>query len=262
MFWKGFNRVTGSLIDAFEYYIKILENNPDFHLILINEINYPNTLNIFENRYSLNDINYKANIIILRRSDLLRMSFEKVLILDYATIEQTKGIIKADKIIVISELYTDNQDHFYDKTIYNVTYYGEMPFVYKDITYKMKILFDRFRTIKESKLGYYINSPGNGDRTFITGLDIDNSLPDYFKQHNHTPNFFELFHCYIYYHAGSYFDPHPRLFLECQFYGKEVQYYNPFNIKDGSYYRYKDSLIEELDGRNLTNNDEIVRLFI
>ena len=75
-------------------------------------------------------------------------------------------------------------------------------------------------------------------------------------------NFFEYFNVYIYYHSGNYFDPHPRLPLECTFYNKHVRYFNETNIKDGSYYRFEDLSINGLSNRFLNKDDEIVRQFI
>jgi hypothetical protein len=67
---------------------------------------------------------------------------------------------------------------------------------------------------------------------------------------------------YVYYHANKWFDPHPRLFLECTFYNKEIRYYNKYDIKDGSYYRYIDVMLRGIDDRTLSKDDEIVRQFI
>lgn len=57
----------------------------------------------------------------------------------------------------------------------------------------------------------------------------------------HPKNFHSFFDTYVYYHMG-YFDPHPRLFHECSFYNKKIIYINKQNIKDGGFFRYKDSL--------------------
>lgn len=62
----------------------------------------------------------------------------------------------------------------------------------------------------------------------------------------HPQNFHALFNTYIYYHTG-YFDPHPRMFGECEFYNKKIIYINKDNIKDGGYYRFfnKENIIKE-----------------
>ena len=58
---------------------------------------------------------------------------------------------------------------------------------------------------------------------------IELDLPDkpiILKSGNHLGNLFEKFDTYVYYHANKWFDPHPRLFRECKFYGKEIHYIN------------------------------------
>jgi hypothetical protein len=262
LFRNWFSKLNGAVIDAFEYYVKILEHNPDFYLIIIEGLSFEPLFEAFENRYYLSDIDYKENIKFISRNDLIYMSFDKLLVLDYATIRETKGLLKAKEIIVISDLHTDNPDYMYDKKLNNVTYYGEMPFVYKDVNYRMKCLFCRFRELYGVKEGYYINSPCNDDKSFVEKLEINQQLPIYYKSEDHVKNFFELFHCYIYYHANKWFDPHPRLFLECLYYEKSILYFNEYNIKDGSFYRHRDICINGLEDRTLTKNDEIVRLFI
>ena len=262
LFRNWFSKLNGAVIDAFEYYIKILENNPHFRLIIIDGLDFEPLYEVFENRYFLDDINYRDNIMFVTRNDLIYMNFDKVLVLDYSTIKETRGLLHAKEIIVISDLYTDNPLFMYDKKLNKVTYYGEMPFVYKDVQYRMKCLFCRFKRLHRLKEGYYINSPRNEDFSFVNKLEINHTLPIYYKQDDHVNNFFELFHCYIYYHANTYFDPHPRLFLECMFYKKSILYYNERAIKDGSYYRYRDLYENGLDDRRLNKNDEIVRLFI
>ena len=258
--WKS--KVNGAIIDAFEYFIKILEYNPDFHLIIINGPDFDPLIQMFENRYHLSDIDYQSNIMHISRNDLIYLTFDRVLVLDFATIRETRGLIRTKELIVISDLHTSDPNYFYRKDLYNVKYYGEMPFVYKDFDYRMKCLFCRFKKAINVQKGYYINSPFNNDISFVNELNLDSSLPVYFKAEDHVSNFFELFHCYIYYHANKWFDPHPRLFLECLYYDKEIQYYNESNIIDGSYYRYKDLKENGLRNRSLTKDDEIVRLFI
>jgi hypothetical protein len=75
-------------------------------------------------------------------------------------------------------------------------------------------------------------------------------------------NLFEHFDAYIYYHANKWFDVHPRLFLECAFYNKDIHYFNKFNVKDGSYYRYHDLMKYGMEDRHLNEHDEIVKEFI
>jgi len=262
--------VSGAIIDAFEYYFAILEHNPEMRMILIDfNVEFKQYLfNIIEERYNLDDLNWKDNIENIRRFNIVHYVFEKVLILDYTTINRLRGILKAGEIdviteiTIISDLHTDNPEYMFRKDLYNVTYYGEMPFVYKDTPYRMKLLFDRMRKIDGTRKGYYINSPGNDNYNFIEELNLDRNRSIYFKQTDHFKNLFEFFDRFIYYHANKYFDPHPRLFLECAYYGKKIFYYNPYDVRDGSYYRFNDLNDRGLSDRFLNKDDEIVKLFI
>lgn len=250
----------------FEYFLAAYEHNKDMKLVLINatKATLKKFINIIKDRYILDGIeDFEDNIIRINKSKLIRMRFDTVLVLDYNTIGHTLGLLAADKIIVISEKYTDK--YFYRKDIYNVTYYGEMPFHYRDEEYRMKCLFDRFKPLRKVKVGTYINSPRNDDDPvdFLSLSLLNTSLPVIRKSKTkHEKNLFEQFTTYIYYHANKWFDPHPRLFLECKFYDKEIIYINPSDVRDGSYYRYKDIQKNGLRDRTLNKNDEIIRRLI
>jgi hypothetical protein len=136
-----------------------------------------------------------------------------------------------------------------------------MPFHHRDVDYRMKFLFDRYKPLQNIEPAIYINSPNNDDYLFIKKLN----LPDkklLYKDRIHVDNLFEKFDEYVYYHANKWFDPHPRMILESAFYGKKIHYYNPHKIKDGSLYRWKDYKENGLKNRNLTREDEIVRQLI
>jgi hypothetical protein len=248
--------ITGSTINMFEYFLAAYEHNKDMKLILINvtKLTLKKFINIIKDRYILDGIeDFEDNIIVVNKSKLIRMKFNTILVLDYNTINHTLGLLRADKIIVISEKYTNK--YFYRKDIYNVTYYGEMPFHYRDIEYRMKCLFDRFKPLGKVKVGTYINSPRNDEPVDL----LNTPLPVIRKSKTkHQENLFEQFTTYVYYHANKWFDPHPRLFLECKFYDKEIIYLNPFDVRDGSYYRYKDIQKNGLKDRTLNKDDEII----
>ena len=261
IFYNWLNNINGALIDAFEYYISILEKTP-VHFLIINRINkkIDNIIQAFENRYDLDDINWKENIITISLPKLIRFSFQTSLVVDYSTIFKTKGLLRSDRIIVISDYHTDDKDHMYDKLKQNVEYYGEMPFVYKDYDYNMKFLFHRFKKLKSVKNNIYINSPFNEDKSFVKDLKLNKDV--IFKSPYHLDNLFEQFDTYLYYHANKWFDPHPRLFHECHFYNKRIIYINNYGVLDGGYYRYMDLMKNGLNNRYLTEDDEIVKEFL
>jgi hypothetical protein len=261
IFYNWFNGINGALIDAFEYYISILEKVP-VKFLLINRIDrkLDNILHMFENRYDLDDLKWKENIITTTLPKLIHLNFKNSLVVDYSTINKTKGLLRSEKIIVISDFHTDKKEFMYDKEKQNVIYYGEMPFVYNDVPYRMKFLFDRFKELRYVKDRIYINSPFNKDISFVNKLNLDKEV--IFKSTSHLDNLFEQFNTYIYYHANKWFDPHPRLFHECYFYGKNIQYINDYGVLDGGYYRYVDLKKTGLNNRYLNENDEIVKEFL
>ena len=257
-------RLTGSTINAIEYFLATVEHNKDFKLILLNG-NIPfkiKILKLMNERYMGFDFNYlfKHNIECVRKSSLPSKKFDTILVLDYMTIAKTRGLINGNKLLVISEKYTD--EYFYKKDLYNVEYYGEMPFHYRDHKYRMKCLFDNYKPLKKTKNGTYVNSPKN-EGIFYDIVNSDDliNLPTPFIVKSKTEpeeNLFEQFTHYLYYHANKWFDPHPRLFLECAFYGKKITYHNPLEIKDGSWYRYHDIMENGIKNRTLSKEDEIV----
>jgi hypothetical protein len=137
-----------------------------------------------------------------------------------------------------------------------------MPFDDRDEKYKLKILFKRFPYLSKSDEGVYINSPKNNNFTQINDFIKKLNKPVILKERKHLKNLFELFDTYIYYHADKWFDPHPRLMLECKFFNKIIYYINDHNIKDGSYYRYHDLITNGLKNRFLDETDEIVKEFL
>lgn len=256
--------VNGSIIDAFEYFLAIYEINKNFKMIAINfQDKQKNSIKeLINDRYNLRGIeNCWNNIISVELKDLLKIKINKLLVLNYETAMKIKGLINCNKIIVICETTDKDRNTTFNRNIYNVVHYGEMPFDDCDKQYSLKILFHRFKPIKKCEDAIYINSPENNDFSFLKDLDIigKNLI---FKKRKHLPNLFEKFNAYIYYHADKWFDPHPRLFLECSFYNKEIFYFNKFKVKDGSYYRYKDLCKNGILNRFLNENDEVVREFI
>lgn len=265
--------LTGCIMDAFEYFIKIYEYNKNIKLLLLqttqNAVN--SMISIMKNRYDLSDVSgFDKNIIPIDFKYLLTNVFDKLLVIDRITISKTRGIVRAKEIVVISntDISLKNIDQYlYSKKLYNVTYYGEMPFHYKDFDYKMKFLFDKFKKIQNVEEAIYVNVPHYDKQYFtVTEKMLDDlnlpSKPLIFKGGKHRENLFEKFDTYLYYHVNLWFDPHPRLMIECFYYGKEIIYINNIPILDGSYYRYKDLMLNGIEERELTKDDEIIKQFI
>ena len=194
---------------------------------------------------------------------MVHQGFDKILVLDFETIKETRDLLYAKELIVIQEKRTHLVEYTFDEiNSKDITLYGEMPWQVKDIQYRMKMLFHRFKVLKGADYALYVNSPRNKDYSFLKKLDIPPNKHIIYKSRTHLDNMFEQFDTYLYYHTNTWFDPTPRLFHECLFYNKTVMYKNPHNIVDGSSIRYRDMNNMGLQGRILNKNDEVVRRFL
>ena len=255
------NKVTGSVIDMLEYFM-VANLTAPVYLLLIDIPHYSienyreHLMYLMSNRYNY-PYDLRDKIVLLNKIDLLKYELNECVLVDWGTIPHIRGLLRAKHISVITEL-TDEQ-FFLDKQKYNVTYFTEMPFAYCDEQYTMKFAFEFFKPLSYAKEAIYVNCPGDIDNLSATKYVEMFNKPFFFKQEQHVSNLFEQFDEYIYYHS-HYFDPHPRLFHECFFYEKRINYVNAQNIQDGSYYRFNDLAVNKLRNRYLDSNDEIIRI--
>lgn len=264
LFWNFGGHINGSLMNAFEYYIAILEHNPDIHLYMLDcsDLLLEQIKSVYRNRYVLDDLDWEKNIVNLEtKGQLIKQKFDKVLVLDFCTINIIRGLFNSEKVVVIQELHTWDKDYQFSKKLYDVTYYGEMPFVYKDHEYRMKMLFHRFRPIRKADKAIFLNNQRGGTLRFLKKIQLPDK-PIIMKTPNHRTNLFELYDTYVYYHSGTWFDPHPRLFHESYFYGKDIIYFNPGHDIDGSWYRFYDVRENGLKDRFFSKEDKIIQEFI
>jgi len=248
----------------FEYFLCAYEHNPNIKLIFIDccQEYYNHFIRAVDDRYNLIGIEgYKENILGITRANICRMKFGRAMIVNDGTIPQIKGILSAKDLIVLSEVFKNQKELILNKDLYNVTYFGEMPFNYYDKQYRMKMLLSRLKPLSKVESAIFVNSPHNHDFSFLDDLILPDK-PIIIKDRVHKDNLFELFDTYLYFHANTWFDPHPRLFVECAHYGKEIIYYNKHGIKDGSYYRYNDVLKNGTKDRDLSKDDEIIKRLI
>jgi len=266
------NHINGAIIDCIEYYLCILEQTKDIKLLILNynPIFKKILIDLINDRYELKDLDFEKNIIGITKSELIRMKFNRLLITDYGTIVKTRGLILTkdfnSKILILSDLHTDKPEFTIDKSLYPkgcITYYGEMPFVYKDIQYNHKFLFSKFKKLTRIDNAVFVHSPKNNDYKFMESYKIlFKNKKIIYKTDNHKKHLFELFDTFLYHHADKWFDPRPRLMHECSFYKKNIHYVNKPNCIDGSYYRFMDLKVNGLKDRYLTKDDEIVKQFI
>lgn len=261
----GANFVDGSLLNALEYFLAIYEHNKDVTLLLANSNNQNKQayIKMIYERYTLEGLEgFENNIKPIRTSSLVTTPYDTVAICAHShAIKYTKGILRAKKILVISDRFHDNPDFFFRKDKYNVTYYGEMPYQYKDEQYTMKMLFSRFKSLPYEEDNILIHSPHNDDMSFIPTLNLPDK-PIIIRGRGHVENFFTTYKTFVYYSAQKRFDMSPRLMHEAFFYNKKILYFNHWTLKDGSYYRYNDLMKNGLTNRYLSKDDEIVRQMI
>lgn len=261
---QGTNTVNGAIINMFEYFLAAYEYNKDIYFYLLNSpvSNKDYYINMIKDRYYLEGLEgFEDHIIVANRNILLRKKFDVVLSHSSRTVNRTKGLITTKKLMVIADQFLDNPNYFYAKNLYDVTYYGEMPYHYKDIEYKYKMLFDRYKKIESPEDNIFVHSPGNRDRSFLNEIPLPDK-PIVFRRYGHSPNLFSQYTTFLYYHAHKWFDPSPRMMHESYFYGKDIIYINKWDLKDGSYFRYHDLMENGLKDRVLSKDDEIIRRLI
>ncbi len=283
-------RLNGAVIDAIEYFLYMKSIGIDIKLCVFNRFNkiYSPSIeeihNLIEDRYDLN-FDYKDDIIFYSRTwDFIKVKYNTVLIMDRATSE-VFSLLNAKKVIFFHDYSVKKDtDKLYKKmsTFDHVKIYHEMSFAitseYSQQT-NLKMAFSLYKEVKESDKCYFMNmlSKGNEDiiknfvketkdNVIITTTDkslknIRSSSVNIYDKH--PKDFFSLFNTYVYVHDGLYFDPRPRMFHECAFYGKNIKYINEHNIKDGSWYRYNEILnaSDAIEKRTLTSDDTIIREF-
>ena len=259
----------GSLFDSLEYFVKIYESNPEI-LLLLNPIYIQSQsteqsilqqlTELINARYCFSDKSFLNNIHFI---DIKRLFFDyvfnKILVMDLATPERfIKYYIRAKEIIILPE-WTDKK-HLYQSVHNKVTYYTEMPFCYCNVPYKMKFLFEQYKQFDEFDDALYINYPKLNYKDDREKLQIINKYkkPVMVKDEKVHYDLHKRFNEYVYFQSPLWFDPHPKLFHENKFYKKPYKYYNN-NVKDGSYYRYHDSINEKLSDRELSKDDIIVK---
>lgn len=271
----------GSLYDSLEYLMKIYETNKDIHLIfhllsregrrshdfLMNS--NANNLEkikdkirlILDGKYLIDDYGFIDNIHIVDLKKLFwNNHLNKILTIDLSTPRNFKRFIaRANEIFIIPEL--TKPTHFYQSKVNKVTYFTEMPFCHCDVEYKMKFDFDRLKPIDSFQEKLYVNYPKlniNDDQRILNEIQKINK-PLLIKENQFLYDLHNHFDEYVYFQSNAWFDPHPKLFHECKYYNKPYHYFNWRGVKDGAYYRYYDSLTENLNDRQINKDDIIVQ---
>jgi len=262
--------ITGSHFNVFEHYIKVLEYNPDVKLVFL--LFTPTTtiidyyIKIYEERYKLEhvDTRWKEGILGVKYGDFKHYKFNRVLILDFGTIPPMQQFLKNNckELTVVSELHTENPKLFFDKNVYPVTYYGEMPFVYKDHQYRMRYNLDLLKDIDNPKDALFVTSRADDD-VIEEKLKLFPNKPVLKRlKAEHIPNFLGEWDELLYIRTPNWYDSHPRCFIEAEYYGRKMHYFNDEGVKDGGWYRWLDIQERGIEDRQLTKDDVIIQKLI
>lgn len=234
--------LNGALLDCLEYYLYARSINKDITLVILEN-------SCFNVRKAIDDIvsdrylvpkNWEQGIQYWNsKTQLLTTKFKNILVFDYTTLEHVP-IMRGEKIFIF-------YDHEPEKMkLYNILgahdhiqIYNEMPFGMGK-PYIMKFAFSLYKKMD----GY------------CTGDFVDKKEGRNIKIHQ--KGLFNSFHTYRYIHDGT-FDRRPRMLVEAYFYEKEVYYFNPKKVEDGSWYRWHDLKTNGIHHRWLTANDEVMK---
>jgi len=269
-------KLNGSMVDAIDYFITIYEHNRDINLVLLNShFNHKMSLeNFIFNRYNLDNdfLNVLCDNIIVKSFSELRLSvIDKILLLDYSTVNSIRLFCP----LIYKEMHIIVEDGT-EGNIPRAKYYSEIPEVFDvpgSTRYVMKMRLDLLKKPLYSKKSVFVNHRNHPSYKVTTvPYDVEHqAVTDemngmyndwFFKKDKPIDNLFSEFSTFVYYKSCEWFDTHPRLFHECSYFGKEIVYINKNNIKDGSWYRYHDMLENGFKHRMLTLEDEIIQEFI
>lgn len=269
-------KMMGSLVDAIDYFITIHEVNKDITLVMLNSsIEYKEKLLAFiRNRYDLSSTQFSSlfkNIQVMSYENIRVSVANRVLLLDYYTVRMLYDYCP----IVYKKLYIIVENGS-EKVFKKAKFYTEIPEIF-DVDgskpYIMKMRLDIVKKPKIVKNLVYVNhrpDPSNShprdrykkEHEAVT-QEMNEMFGDnwFFKKDSPVDNLFEEFNTFVYYKSSDWFDTHPRLFVECAYFNKEIIYINKENTKDGSWYRYNDLLSNGIKHRMLDTSDEIVKEF-
>ena len=290
--YQNVNRINGGLFDAFEYFMAIYDVCPEVKFIMVSYqltkgaalhplARLQSIFDIFNDRYNLEGIDLKKSVLYVTPFQLSKMQLNKILIVENHTPKLIDMINYNEAHIIVDWLNNQfgDDDLLYYTLLkeHRVTLYNEMPFFPGGKPYVEKLYFKRYRTYTVFQKNVFLTTIFKGtptadqfDEIVEKYLTLGQQLlvstekkimhPRVVSLLRHPKDFHSLFDSYLYVHLGKYFDPHPRLFHECAFYGKKIVYINDNNV-DGSYYRYYDLIANGIEPHCLDQDDEIIEVF-
>lgn len=280
--WSTVNHgICGHTYEVIEYYW-ILKDFFDVEILLCEDITPEIFKEAIEDKYNFSKKEVKK--ILNNTTFHLRPS-----LVQGKNILFTDGGIKSmnNKTLLFNNIFMfacgDKEIQHITKENYHVLQDGR---VYepctREISYKKKILFSRFKKIKLSDDKTLIYATKNcrnveidmyndiendqyrhgKDSFLILASEQPKGLSDKFTyEEMPVKNLFSKFSSYIYTPVPRHFDCSPRFIAECKFYDKEVIYYKIDYIDEdrGLYWR-KHDIEHEFETLYLTNDDDIINI--
>lgn len=286
---RGFHPFNGNIFNHFEYFIFLLQHKASVQLHLISDgcVSLNDILNIMEDRYNLNCIDYKK-FITFNYSENIVLKYDRV-ITNSKTIYDLNFNIDANEIHLVhtwasyNSPYKEKINSFIRNK--NIISYNENQLVGR-INYIRPIYFELLKIPTNSANDIFLHLSGVREINFSNFVkyiyplkDINQkiiiSLPksqiksmDFFKKisfveiyEDHVPNLFEKFNTYIYILLKG-FDYSPRMLVECFYLNKKIIFLNKTNINHGGVSRYEDILNNNISKYKLTKNDLLLKNFI
>lgn len=262
-FWN----INGGTYDAIEYAF-ILSQIGDTDLVIYNkrQINIIDIIkDVIFKKYILNIEQLPFNIKIMMDNKIDRIKYKSALFIDSGIISKIP-LFRSDKHFILAD-YIPSTLKMYQKIskLKNVHTMNEMPFFPSAINYKFKYAFNIFKQYEKLEDNTLYSNKNVVNATIIHNTKLVNN-----KNNLEIPivwpinNFNQQFNRYVY-NNTNYFDPRPRIFHECLFYG--IDKLNIIrNIEnenyDGAYYKIKSLNEEGLNNRVLDTNDELIQVMI
>lgn len=259
--------ICGAIYDSIEYAYVLSKFGKTKLTIYIrgNNISAEIANKVIPKKYTLDinnlpfDIEYRKNITIDKNQ------YKSVLFIDSMSVE-ILPIYMARKYFIYAD-YIPNALYLYRKVcdLKNVYTFNEMPFFPSPVNYKFKMGYDIFKTYDRLENNTLISSKEVTSTQILHKTEfVNNDTNEIVHFTWPIEDFNQKFNRYQYY-SKNYFDPRPRIFHECAFYGiknSDIIRKTDIEMKDGAYYKLMSLYDEGYECRNLTVDDELIQMMV
>lgn len=243
--WQVDKKINGSLFYCIEYYLEIHRHTDiDLYIVDISDDDLHELNLLIQEKYIP-----EVNIIQIKRTQLLSLNLDKILVLDIKTFKKIKDFCRGELLVFANETYSGKH--------HNVTFYGSYDYQNYDVYCILKLGLNDHRKTTQ------------GDKCFVSCLDFGRyNLNDLYKIYpekkfifkklnRHAKNLFNEINEVIYVHVNR--DKNNRIIPEAFYHGKECQLIDNYHTLDSSQIRYDDCKNGKLDKYILTSDCQIVQ---